>query len=159
MSLAPKQFFTLTALFSLSLTACGTMGQSKTVYPSNFVYETSLRAEQGWLGISAKDEAMAFIFNKGVVKDPKVALKSALPEAQINLRKWGLRYFSDDWYRYQVVLDADIKHGEDTIRCREVSTDGPVGAPTLKELTADGAVELQRSLQELVGACLLRSQL
>jgi len=88
-----------------------------------------------------------------IVKNPKDAFEQALPEADISLRKWGLKYFSKDWVRYQVILEADIKDDGADVKCREVSTETPVGAPTLKELLANDGMELQAELTKLISAC------
>jgi len=79
----------------------------------------------------------------GVVVDPAPVLKAALPDKAIKLRQWGLRYFNTDWTRYQVILDADIGTGKTRVKCRGVSSDTPVGAPTLKELKANNGALLK----------------
>lgn len=132
---------------ALTLTACASS------VPSNFQYETSLRGEQGFMGRSDKISAAESVLEAGVVTDPALSLRAAFPDADIRVRKWGLRYFRANWARYQVVLDVDIKHGDDTKKCREVSTETPVGAPTLNELTANNGAEIQQRLMELVKAC------
>lgn len=129
------------------LTACASTA------PSNFTFETSVRGEQGFIGLPDKISAAEAILDAGVVKDPALALRAALPKADVKVRQWGLKYFGADWVRYQVVLDADITQGDDTIKCREVSTETPVGAPTLNELTVNDGAELQRQLESLVQAC------
>lgn len=70
------------------------------------------------------------------------------------MKRWGLKYFGKDWERYQVVLDADIKVGKETVKCKEVSTETPVGAPTLNELLANEGVEFTRQMQALISACI-----
>jgi len=98
--------------------------------PSNFHYETSVRGERGLEGTFQRQ-----------------ALVTEL------LDKWGLKYFSKDWVRYQVILEADIKDDGADVKCREVSTETPVGAPTLKELLANDGMELQAELTKLISVC------
>lgn len=136
---------------ALGLAACASS------VPSNFSYETSVRSQQGFIGQPDKISAAESLLNAGVVTDPILALEAALPDADIKVRNWGLRYFGSNWSRYQVVLDADIRRGDSKVKCREVSTKTPVGAPTLNEILADGGVEMQRQLQRLVADCLLQS--
>lgn len=121
--------------------------------PSNFHYETSVRGERGLEGTFQRQALVTELLDAGVVKNPKDAFEQALPEADISLRKWGLKYFSKDWVRYQVILEADIKDDGADVKCREVSTETPVGAPTLKELLANDGMELQAELTKLISAC------
>ena len=132
---------------ALVLTACASS------VPSNFQYDTSLRGEQGFVGRADKISAAEALLDAGVVTDPEIALQAALPNSEIDIRTWGLRYFKSDWIRYQVVLDANIERGDMKIKCREVSTETPVGAPTLKELRANDGAALQAQLNKLVAAC------
>jgi len=112
--------------------------------PSNFHYETSVRGERGLEGTFQRQALVTELLD---------AFEQALPEADISLRKWGLKYFSKDWVRYQVILEADIKDDGADVKCREVSTETPVGAPTLKELLANDGMELQAELTKLISAC------
>lgn len=130
-----------------ALTACAS------AVPSNFEYKSAVRGERGFAGTAGRVDAVTALLNGGVVTDPAATLQSALPDAEVTVRKWGLRYFGADWARYQVVLDADITRGDTTRRCRKVSTETPVGAPTLNELTAKSGTEFQRHLDQLVAAC------
>lgn len=123
-------------------------------FPSNFEYTTSLRGEQGFIGLGERTAAGQALLDGGVVTDPALALRAAFPDAEVKLRKWGLRYFDKNWSRYQLVLEADILRGADKIKCREVSPDTPVGAPTLTELTQNKGAELQRGLEALTQACI-----
>jgi len=132
---------------ALSLTAC-----ASSIQP-NFHYETSVRGERGVEGTFQRQARVKELLDAGVVKNPKDALEQALPDADISLRKWGLTYFSMDWVRYQVILEADIRRGDDVIKCRDVSTETPVGAPTLKELLANDGTVLQAELTKLISAC------
>jgi len=102
------------------------------------------------------DSAESFL-DKSKVLDPESALKAALPDAEIKLKRWGLRYFGSDWARYVVVLDADIDMGETKTRCREASKETPVGAPTLDELLADDGAEFGRQMEGLIAACLAKT--
>ena len=121
--------------------------------PSSFHYETSVRGERGLEGTFQRQARVTELLEAGVVKNPKDALEQALLGADISLRKWGLQYFSKDWVRYQVILEADIKHDDGTIKCRQVSTETPVGAPKLKELLGNDGTQLQAELTKLVYAC------
>ena len=85
--------------------------------------------------------------------DPNKSLQAALPDAEVEIRRWGLVYQSKNWKRYQAVLDADITRGGEKIKCRMRSPDTSAGAPTLPEMRANGGAELQRRLSELVTAC------
>jgi len=135
-----RVFFTFPALAALFLCACASS------IPSNFIYETSLRGEQGLPGRAARlDSAKTLLVESGA-KDPEIALQTALPDAEIDVKRWGLKYFGKDWTRYQVVLDANIKRpnmkgGKEKTRCRETSTEGPVGAPLL--FAADGGTHCE----------------
>jgi len=133
---------------ALALTACASS------LPPDFQYDTSLRGEQGFIGQADKISAAESLLDAGVVTDPKIALQAAFPDANISVRKWGLRYFGSNWVRYQVVLEADIKRGSDIAKCREVSTKTPVGAPTLNELRENDGAELQVQLNKLISACI-----
>ena len=143
------------ALRSLFLVAVLVLVCCASSLPSNFEYKTSLRGEQGFLGRVDSVKSAESLLAAGVVIDPALALRAALPDADVKVRQWGLRYFDADWTRYQVVLDADIGTGKTRTKCREVSSDGPVGAPTLRELRANDGAELQKQLKALVTACLL----
>jgi len=121
--------------------------------PHSFHYETSVRGERGLEGTFKRQAQVKSLLEAGVVENPKVALEQALPRADISVRKWGLNYFAKDWVRYQVVLEADIKREDDAIKCRNVSSDSPVGAPTLKELLVNDGADLQAELTKLISAC------
>lgn len=136
---------------ALALTACASSA------PSNFEYRTSLRGEQGFIGRADRIEAEETLLSAGVVTNPIVAMRAALPHANVRVSKWGLRYFDANWARYQVVLRADIGRGDDTIKCREVSTKTPVGAPTLNELLDNNGAELQAQLNRLTLACISKA--
>lgn len=152
LSLSFSQVFIGSVFASLFLTACASS------IPSNFQYETSVRGEQGFIGQSDKIESMKSILGGGVVTDPALALSVALPDEDVKVRAWGLRYFSANWARYKVVMDADIRRDGDKIKCRERSTETPVGAPTLEDLTANDGAELQRQLNALVASCTAKVQ-
>lgn len=147
-----SRLFILGVLTLLFLTACASS------IPSNFQYETSVRGEQGFIGRSDRVESVQSILGGGVVTDPALALRAALPDADVKVRKWGLQYFDANWGRYQVGLNADIRLSGKKTTCREVSTETPVGAPTLKELTLDDSAELQRQLEALVIMCIAKIQ-
>lgn len=140
-------FFSLMSLVAMFLTSCASAA------PSNFEYKSAVRGERGLEGMIGREKVVASLFEGGVVKDPAIALKQVLPNSDIKVRKWGLRYFGSDWVRYQVFVDADISHGDKSVKCREVSTEGPVGAPSLPELLADHGQPLQQELEKLVAAC------
>jgi hypothetical protein len=125
--------------------------------PPNFLYETSLRGEQGFMGSGDRREAAEKLLNAGVVKNPEIALKKGAPDEQVNLRRWGLRYFPKNWSRYQIVLDADIGTGKSLTRCRAVSTKTPNGAPTLQEVLANDGALVQRELEAMIAACLVKN--
>lgn len=133
-----------------ALSACATFQP----IPNDFLYETSLRGEQGFPGRADRVKAAEALLQGGVVTDPARALKAALPDKDIKIRQWGLRYFNADWTRYQVILDADISAGDSRVKCRGVSSETPVGAPVLKELKADNGALLQAYLNDLVQACI-----
>lgn len=121
--------------------------------PPSFHYESSVRGERGLEGTFQRQARVTELLDAGVVKNPKDAFEQALPEADISLRKWGLKYFSKDWARYQVMLEADIKRDGVVTKCRQVSTETPVGAPTLKNLIANDGVGLQTELTKLISTC------
>ena len=131
-----------------ALTACASS------LPPEFQYETSVRSEQGFVNRAERLKAGNALLSAGVVKHPEQALRTALPDNDVKVRKWGLRYFGSNWVRYQVVLEADIKRGDKTTKCREVSTKTPVGAPTLGELRDNDGAELQAQLNKLISACI-----
>jgi len=124
--------------------------------PSNFIYETSLRGEQGFPGRAARLESAKSLLAKSGAADPKTALQAALPDADIKVKRWGLKYFGKDWTRYQLMLDADIEQGDIKIRCREVSSETPVGAPVLDEILANDGVEFGRQLEALIETCVAK---
>ena len=136
-----------------SLSACASFKS----LPANFIYETSLRGEQGFPGRAQKVRSREAVLNGGVVLSPLPALQAALPDKAIKLRQWGLRYFNADWTRYQVVLDADIGTGKTRVKCRGVSSETPVGAPTLRELQAENGALLQDYLDVLAQACIAQA--
>ena len=128
--------------------------------PSNFVYDTSLRGEQGWIGAASRKSSAAALLNGGVVNDPNESLANELPDAEVKVRRWGLVYLSKNWKRYQVVLDADIsQRDKQTVKCRLVSPEKLSDAPTLPELRANEGAEVQRRLAELVTACAAKQRL
>lgn len=93
----------------------------------------------------------------GVVMDPNKSLQAALPDAEVEIRRWGLVYQSKNWKRYQAVLDADVTRDGEKTKCRLRSPDTLNSAPTLPEMRANGGAELQRRLSELVAACAAQS--
>jgi len=125
--------------------------------PSNFVYDTSLRGEQGWIGASSREASAKALLDGGVVQDPNESLRAALPDAEVNLQRWGLVYFSKNWKRYKVVLDADVTRDGEKVKCRLTSPERLSDAPTLSELRADDGAEIQRRLDGLVAACARQS--
>lgn len=137
---------------ALALTACASS------IPSNFEYKTSVRGERGLEGAHGRIKASESLLGAGVASDPALTLSAALPNAEVKVRAWGLRYFGSNWERYQVIMDADIRRGDAKVKCREVSTETPVNAPTLAELTANDGMELQAQLDALVMACLAKAQ-
>ena len=134
------------------LTACTTSSG-----PSNFVYETSLRTEQGFIGSADRKASAEALLSGGVVMDPNKSLQAALPDAEVEIRRWGLVYQSKNWKRYQAVLDADVTRDGEKTKCRLRSPDTLNSAPTLPEMRANGGAELQRRLSELVAACAAQS--
>ncbi len=137
----------MTVCVAFSVTSCASS------IPAIFHYETSVRGERGLEGTFKRQARVKALLDAAVVKSPKDALEQALPGADISLRKWGLTYFSKDWVRYQVMLEADIKRDDESIKCREVSTETPVGAPTLPELLDNDGAALQAELSKLISAC------
>lgn len=133
------------------LTACATSPSS------NFLYETSVRGERGLEGYFGRTKAVKTLLDAGVVSDPAIKLGAAMPNAEIDVSRWGLRYFPRDWARYQVILDAKVEQGDQKMRCKETSAEGPVGAPTLKELLAEDGALLNRELSALVKACIVKA--
>ena len=121
--------------------------------PSNFVYETSLRTEQGFIGSANRETSAKALLSDGVVIDPNQSLQAALPDAEVKVRRWGLVYQSKNWKRYQAVLDADVTRDGQKTKCQMRSPDTLESAPTLPEMRANGGAELQRRLSELVAAC------
>lgn len=136
-------------LAALLVSSCATFE----TLPANFLYETSLRGEQGFPGRAERVKSAKALLELGVVSDPVTALKSAYPDQKVKIRRWGLQYFNSDWTRYQVVLDADIGSGKTRTQCRFVSTDGPAGAPTLRALRAKQGQMLQDYLVKMSEAC------
>jgi len=132
---------------ALILTACASS------VPSNFVYETSLRGEQGWMGAATRKASAEALLAGGVVTDPNLALAAAMPDAEIKLQRWGLVYFSKNWKRYHVVLDADVIREDEKVKCRLTSPQELSDAPTLAELRANDGAEIQQRLTELVKSC------
>jgi hypothetical protein len=145
------------AILGFCVAACLSACASFKSLPANFIYETSLRGEQGFPGRAKKVTSGEALLSGGVVLDPLRALQAALPSEKIKLRQWGLRYFNADWTRYQVVLDADIGTGKTLVKCRGVSSETPVGAPVLKELLADNGVLFQDYLDALGQACIAQA--
>ena len=101
-------------------------------------------------------EAARSLLEAGGVTDPSAALEAALPNADIQVKRWGLKYFGSNWSRYQTVLDANIKTEDETVKCRLAMPETPVGAPTLQELRANDGAVLQRQLDGLISACLAK---
>ena len=128
-------------------------GCAATSVPPNFLYETSLRGEQGFIGRAERLESAESLLEAGGVSDPSLALAAALPDRDVEVKRWGLKYFGSDWTRYQTVLDANIKDGDETVKCRLATPENHDAAPTLDKLRANEGVELQRRLDELVKAC------
>lgn len=139
-------------MIGLALSSC-----ASTSVPDTFVYQTSVRDEQGWQGASARLKSAETLLSAGVIIDPEAALQRAVPDGEVKVRKWGARYFSKDWKRYQVLLNADIRRDDTVTKCRLRAPLTPVGAPTLQTLTANDGIELQRQLEELVAVCLGQS--
>ncbi len=135
-------------LFALFLAACATPS-----LPKAFVYDTSVRGEQGFVGTSDRAKAAASLLAAGVVTDPTAGLQAALPDAQILMRRWGVSYFPQDWTRYQVVMEADIRRDDAITKCRMGSPETPVGAMTLAQVRENDGAALQAVLKDLVAAC------
>ena len=143
----------LSALFlSGFLSACATS------LPPDFIYETSLRGEQGLPGRAQRLKSAKTLLAESGAKDPEIALQAALPDAEVKVKRWGVKYFGKDWARYQVVLDADIKRGDIKTKCRESSTEGPVGAPVLDELLANDGAEFLRQMEGLIAGCVAKAK-
>lgn len=139
---------------SITLTAAMCLSACASSVPSNFVYETSLRGEQGWIGAATRKNSAAALLDGGIVTDPNESLAKELPDADVKIRRWGLVYLSKNWKRYQVVLDADISEaGQLKVKCRLTSPEKLSDAPTLPELRANEGAEVQRRLNDLVKAC------
>ena len=136
------------AVLTLCLGGC-----ASSPVPSSFVYETSLRTEQGFIGSANRKASAEALLSGGVVIDPNKSLQAAVPSAQVKLRRWGLVYLSKNWKRYQAVLDANITQDGKTTKCRMTSPNTLEGAPTLAEMRANDGAELQRRLSDLVKAC------
>ena len=141
-------FSRLFCFSAILLSACATSTER-----SNFVYETSLRDEQGFIGAGNRKASEKALLSGGVVTDPQTSLQTALPAAQVKVRRWGLVYQSKNWKRYQAVLDADVTRDGQKTKCRMRSPDTLESAPTLPEMRANNGEELQRRLSELVAAC------
>ncbi len=139
--------------FALALGACASSS-----IPKTFVYETSVRGEQAFVGSFAKGKSVQSLLAGGVVTDPTAALEAALPDGDIKLRRWGVVYFASNWERYQVILDADIRRDDETIKCREGFPETPVGALTLNEVRANDGAALQQRLNVLVEACAAKAR-
>lgn len=138
----------LVGLFALGwLTGCASS------IPSNFEYISSVRGEQGWEGSGNRDRVVSSLLKGGVVKDPTIALQQALPDDEITVKKWGLRYFPKNWSRYQLRLDAEIQRDDTRVKCREVSTQNPVGAPTLPDLLVKDGALFQAEMEQLISRC------
>jgi len=132
----------------LSLSACATAQ-----LPDGFVYESSLRGQQGWYGAGERRAEAADLLASGVVTSPQEALEHALPDAEVNLQQWGVTYFQSDWTRYRLILKADVTRDGETTKCRLSHPETVKDAPLLRELTANGGEELQAGLERLVTAC------
>jgi hypothetical protein len=139
---------TLLLISGIWLSSCATQS-----LPSNFVYETSLRTEQGFIGSANRKASAEALLSGGVVSDPNISLQAALPDAEVKVRRWGLVYLSKNWKRYQAVLDADITQGDEKTKCRMSAPESLEAAPTLAEMRAGEGVELQRLLSNLIMAC------
>jgi len=149
-----RLIFTLLSVLGLSVLASGCASS----LPSNFVYETSLRGEQGLPGRAQRLNSAKTLLAESGAKDPEIALQAALPDAEVKVKRWGVKYFGKDWARYQVVLDADIKRGDNKTKCRESSTDGPVGAPLLDDLLADKGAEFSQQMEGLIAGCVAKQR-
>ena len=144
-------------LSALLLSACASS------LPPDFIYETSLRGEQGLPGRAQRLDSAKILLAESGAMDPKAELQTALPGAEVDVKRWGLKYFGKDWARYQVVLDADIKRpndkgGDTRTKCREASTETPVGAPTLDKLLANDGAEFTRQMKGLIAGCLAKQR-
>lgn len=137
----------------LFFAVCCLAGCASADLPDDFVYETSLRGQQGWYGGKARDSAAARLLSKGAVTSPEPIMETALPLAEINLKEWGVRYFDEDWTRYRVVLLVDVKQGDQKTRCRLSEPESVKDAPLLRELHADDGALIQKSLETLVATC------
>lgn len=135
-------------ILAVALTGCATGGA-----PSDFVYETTARKQQGVIGTAARDRAAQALLSAGVVQDPEGDLIAALPNAEVNLRRWGLHYFDENWNRYHAVLDADVKTSDGKTKCRLRGPDAVEDAPSFDEITAEGGTLLQAQLEALVQLC------
>jgi len=140
------RFFLIVA--ALVLSAC-----ASTSVPSNFVYETSVRGEQGFIGARARHKSATTLLAAGQVRDPEIGLKAALPDAVVKVKRWGLTYFPKNWARYSVILEADIRQADQITKCRLRSAETAVGARTLDELQAKNGLALQKDLEVLISAC------
>ena len=125
--------------------------------PQGYIYWTSLRGQQGIPGDASRVAAARNLLRVSAVKEPKAVLEAALPDKKVKVREWGVRYFDKDWTRYQVVLDAEIGTGKSKVKCREASTEGPVGAPVLKEVLANDGALFKAQLEGLVAACVKKA--
>lgn len=139
-------------LIATALLASGVSGCASSL-PDKFIYETSLRGQQSWMGAGGRRAAAEDLLAQGVVMDPKLALDAALPDAEVERGAWGLRYFAKNWNRYQTVLHADVSRNGNITKCRLVDPETVEDAPLLAELTAQGGAELQARLTHLVGRC------
>ena len=149
-----RLIFTLLSVLGLSVLASGCASS----LPSNFVYETSLRGEQGLPGRAERLASAKTLLAESGAVDPEEVLQAELPDADISVKRWGLQYFGSDWTRYKVVLDANVKRGKVTTRCRESSTETPVGAPLLDELLTNDGAEFERLMDGLIAACLVKNE-
>jgi len=136
-------------VLGLGLSACATAD-----LPEGFVYETSLRGQQGWYGAGERRAAGAELLATGVVTSPQQALETALPDAEIDVQQWGLTYFQKDWARYRMVLDADVTRDGETTKCRLSTPDTHEDAPSLDDLRAEGGRAVQAALEGLVATCI-----
>ncbi len=84
---------------------------------------------------------------------PQAALETALPNAAVDLRKWGVSYFDRDWTRYRVLLEADIQTDKQTVKCRLSEPDTVKDAPLLREFEANDGALIQSRLNKLVATC------
>lgn len=135
-------------VLGLSVNACATVD-----LPDEFLYETSLRGQQSWYGAGERRAAGAELLAAGVVTSPQQALETALPNAEIELRQWGITYFQKDWARYRTVLEADVTQDGTTTKCRLSTPETAEDAPRLEDLRAEGGVAVQAALERLVARC------